>query len=238
MIRFYARVSTKGQNLTRQLSAFEELKEDFTNIKSFNKESKIYRDKKSGRNADRPALKQMLADLQEGDIVYTKSIDRLARSTVDLDKIVNQIKAKKATLKIINLPTTDVMDKDGKMLVKLLAVLAEWEVEGIDERRDEGIKKAKEVDAERLSNGLPRLKYKGRKEGTISLIGADEIKEFINLYNSNISISALARIYKKDNRTIHKWAKTIAENELYKEFRNKIKIRGINKHTPYSKNPK
>ena len=89
-IRYYVRVSSMDQKIDRQLLAYD--KADF-----------IYIDKMSGVKRDRPELERMLNDLQAGDTVVVKSIDRLSRSTKDLLEIVEQIRAAQANLHILDL---------------------------------------------------------------------------------------------------------------------------------------
>ena len=71
----YARCSTKEQNEARQLEYAHELGL---------KDNQIFIDKASGKNANRPALKDMLSHLREGDEVYITELSRLGRSTKDL----------------------------------------------------------------------------------------------------------------------------------------------------------
>ena len=81
----YARVSTKEQNEARQIKAFEELGVEA-----------VYIDKQSGKDADRPKLKEMLAFIRKGDVIIAESISRIARNTKDLLTIVETINGKGA----------------------------------------------------------------------------------------------------------------------------------------------
>ena len=83
MIRYYVRVSTIEQKLDRQLIAY-------------NKADLQYIDKMSGANKERLELQRLLNDLQSGDTVVVKSLDRLSRSTKDLLELVEIIKDKGA----------------------------------------------------------------------------------------------------------------------------------------------
>ena len=223
MIRFYARVSSEGQNLSRQFTAFESLKDDFKNVEEYNKDSKIYFDKMSGSNANRPQLKKMLADLQEGDIVIVKDLDRLTRSTIDLDNIITTIKEKKANLKILQFPMLDIYNDFGVFLLDLMTALAKMERKNIRRRQKEGIAVAKAIDEARIKNGESRIKYKGRPKGIITLIDEDKIKQFKNLYKSDISISEIARTLHINPRTVHKWAETLYNRGELKELRHNNK---------------
>ena len=78
----YCRVSTEGQNESRQVLLAKELGIDTENI---------YIDKASGKNTDRKRLKEMLSFVRQGDVVIVSEISRLARNTTDLLSIVNQL---------------------------------------------------------------------------------------------------------------------------------------------------
>ena len=85
----YARVSSKEQNLDRQLQALESV-------------SKVFSDKMSGATTERPQLQAMLDYIREGDIVVVAELDRLGRNNKDLTQIMNIIQQKGATLEVQN----------------------------------------------------------------------------------------------------------------------------------------
>ena len=87
----YARVSSKEQNLDRQLQALESV-------------SKVFSDKISGATTERPQLQAMLDYIREGDIVVVAELDRLGRNNKNLTEIMNTIQQKGATLEVLNLP--------------------------------------------------------------------------------------------------------------------------------------
>ncbi|MFM2766346.1 recombinase family protein, partial [Limosilactobacillus fermentum] len=66
---------------------------------------KLFTDKLSGANTNRPELQKMLAYIREGDIVMVTELDRLGRNNQDLTKIMNTIQNKGATLDVLNLPS-------------------------------------------------------------------------------------------------------------------------------------
>ena len=93
MLVGYARVSTEEQNEARQIKALQEQGAE-----------KIFTDKRSGKNIDRKALKEMLDYVREGDTVITESISRIARSTRDLLSIIDLLNHKKVNfISIINM---------------------------------------------------------------------------------------------------------------------------------------
>lgn len=136
----YARVSTDEQNEARQLAAFEERKTD-----------RIFLDKCSGKDANRPQLKKMLEYVREGDTVVVSEYSRLARSTSDLLSIVEQLTEKGVQLVSIK-EHLDTSTPQGKLMLTMFAGLAEFERAVILERQREGIAIAK-----------AQGKYKGRK---------------------------------------------------------------------------
>ena len=95
---YYARVSTREQNLDRQLEAFRALGAD---------DREIITDKESGKNLDRPGYQALKsAMLRSGDTLVVKSLDRLSRSKADIHSELQWFKQNNIHLKVIDLPTT------------------------------------------------------------------------------------------------------------------------------------
>lgn len=137
----YVRVSSIDQNVARQLEAFKDL--DLY---------KIFIEKISAKDTNRPLLQQMLEYVREGDTVYIKDFSRLARSTKDLLDITEDLN--KRNVKLISLKEQlDTGTSTGKLMLTMMAAIYEFERENILERQREGIAIAK-------NEG----KYKGRKE--------------------------------------------------------------------------
>ena len=104
----YARVSTEEQNEARQLHSFEGYTE---------KIKKVFIDKLSGKNTDRPQLQAMLSYVREGDVVVVSDFSRLARSTRDMLQIVQEL-TDKVTELVSKLPPVvlhDVITEDEKV---------------------------------------------------------------------------------------------------------------------------
>lgn len=141
----YARVSSKEQHLDRQLAALKGV-------------DKLFTDKLSGANTNRPELQKMLAYIREGDIVMVTELDRLGRNNHDLTKIMNSIQNKGATLDVLNLPSmTGIADPNLRqmmtnLIIELYKYQAESERKRIIERQQQGIALAKQ-----------QGKYHGRK---------------------------------------------------------------------------
>lgn len=127
----YGRASTKEQNLDRQIDAL-------TNAGC----SKLFLEKVSGKNMDRPELKKMLEYIREGDVLYITSYSRLARSTKDLLHIVDELTKKGVELVSIK-ESLDTTTPQGKFMLTVFAGFSEFERELMLERQAEGIASAK-----------------------------------------------------------------------------------------------
>ena len=140
----YIRVSSKDQNENRQLADAVKL-----NIPSEN----IFIDKQSGKDFDRPEYKRMINTLQENDVVYTHSIDRLGRNYDMIIEEWNHItKVLKANIVVLDMPLLDTTsnnnDLTGKfiadLVLQILSYVAQKERENIKQRQAEGIRIAKQ----------------------------------------------------------------------------------------------
>ena len=129
----YVRVSTVEQNEERQVLAMEKLGVD-----------KIFIDKASGKNTKREKLDEMLRFVREGDVLYVSEFSRLARSTKDLLAIVEQLSAK--GVDIVSLKENfDTTTASGRMMLTVVAAIAQFEREIMLERQREGIEVAKKA---------------------------------------------------------------------------------------------
>ena len=136
----YVRVSTDAQNTARQDELMHEL-----NVE------KVYTDKQSGKNKDRPGLKDMMNFVREGDTVVVESISRFARSTKDLLSLLEELKTKGVEF-YSKKEAFDTATPQGKFVLTMFGALAELEREQILQRQAEGIVEAKKAG-----------KYTGRK---------------------------------------------------------------------------
>lgn len=139
----YVRVSTKEQNIDRQLVALEPY-----GIRKQN----IYCDYQSGKDFDRPAYKRLLKKLRPGDLLVIKSIDRLGRNyneiLVQWQTITKEIGA---DILVIDMDLLDTRNKNGNLtgtliadlVLQIMAYFAETERESIRQRQAEGIAAAK-----------------------------------------------------------------------------------------------
>lgn len=127
----YVRVSTEEQNEQRQIEALEK----------FNIE-KWFKEKVSGKNTDRAELKNMIEFARDGDTIYVLDFSRLARSTIDLLSLVDQLNKKNIHLVSIK-ENVDSSTPTGKLMLTMIGAIAEFERANILERQREGIEIAK-----------------------------------------------------------------------------------------------
>ena len=127
----YARVSSTGQDLTVQLEKLAGC-------------DKVFKEKRSGVDTGRPELKCCLEYLREGDTLLVTKIDRLARSTSDLYRIISELTEKGVAFRVVDDPTIETTSRTGKLVMGILALIAEFENDIRRERQMDGIAKAKE----------------------------------------------------------------------------------------------
>ncbi|MCI1655443.1 MAG: recombinase family protein [Lachnospiraceae bacterium] len=150
----YARVSSKDQNLARQISALKEAGID---------EKSIFIDRQSGKDFDRPGYKKLVKKIQEQDELYIKSIDRLGRNYGEiLEQWRFLTKVKKVNMVVLDFPLLDTRRSAGgvtgefiaDLVLQILSYVAQVERENTHQRQLEGIKEAKKRG---VRFGRPRL---------------------------------------------------------------------------------
>jgi DNA invertase Pin-like site-specific DNA recombinase len=148
----YARVSSAGQSLDVQL---EQLKAAGC--------EKVFSEKRTGTTTEgRDQLAEAIDWVREGDVLIVCRLDRLARSIIDLRKIIDRLAAKGVGFRCLQQGAIDTTRSDGRLLLNILASFAEFETDIRKERQADGIAKAKEAGV-----------YKGRPAS----IDAEQIAE-------------------------------------------------------------
>lgn len=176
----YVRVSTFDQNENRQLEGVLV--------------DRMFLDKASGKDVNRPQLALMLSFVREGDTIVCHSMDRLGRNLDDLRKMVLGLTARGVHVRFIkeSLTFTGEDSPMANLLLSVMGAFAQFERELIRERQREGIELAKKAGA-----------YRGRKH-SLSLERAAELRRRISKGENR---SSLAREFGVDRTTVYRYAK-------------------------------
>ena len=201
MIYFYTRVSTKEQNLARQLE----------DAKSYKNVDEVFCDKQSGKTFDRPEYERLKSILREGDEVIVTEMDRLGRNKADTKEEIKWFKDNGITLRILELPTTlidfngmdGIADMINNILIEVLATIAEQEVKKIDKRREAGIAAMPVVNGKKVSTKT------GRTYGRQPLDIDDDFQKFLEKQKrGEISVKECCNLLKISRST---WYNRVAE---------------------------
>lgn len=184
----YIRVSTIEQNEEKQIKALEDKSID-----------KYYIDKISGKDTNRPKLKEMMDYIRDGDVIYVQDFSRLARNVKDLLNIVEQLQEKKVNLISIK-ENLDINTPTGKLQLTMLGAVYEFERSILKERQAEGIAIAK-----------AKGKYKGRKKIT-------HPKNWEEIYNQwknrNITGNKAMELLSLKRNTFYRLLREYEENKI------------------------
>ncbi|MDW9354623.1 helix-turn-helix domain-containing protein [Sinorhizobium meliloti] len=142
MIIGYARVSSTGQDHSSQTERLQAAGAE-----------KVFQEKQSGLDRERPELARALEFAREGDVLIITKLDRLARSAAHLHEIVETLDKKGVGFKVLDDATLDTTTRTGKLVFGILASIAEFETALRKERQMEGIARAK---AEGRTGGRPK----------------------------------------------------------------------------------
>lgn len=197
----YVRVSTKEQNTARQEILMEQLGVD-----------KVYIEKVSGKNTNRPQLKAMLEFVRKGDTVVVESISRFARNTKDLLELIELLQEKKVEF-ISQKEAIDTTTPTGKFMLTIFGAVSELERSYILQRQREGIDampidkktgKKKSSKTGRVT-GRPSMKYpkewtKIYKQYTEKELNVKQICKLYDIPRSSFYV--LVDRYKQENNLI------------------------------------
>lgn len=190
----YIRVSTKEQNTGRQY-------EDFT-AKGIVLD-KVFEDKMSGKNTERPELQAMLSYLREGDTLFVESFSRLARSTRDLLNIVAALTEKGVSFVSLK-EDVDTTTSRGKFMLTVFSAMYEIERDNILERQREGIDLALK---EGRAYGRPKASFSTTFADNYKLWKKGQLKAVDFMRIENIPKSTfykLVKRYEEDNNITNK----------------------------------
>jgi DNA invertase Pin-like site-specific DNA recombinase len=179
----YARVSTADQNLELQLASLKEAGCQ-----------RIFREKVSGAHRQRPGLQGMLDQLRAGDTVVVWKLDRLARSTRDLLKIMETIRTAEASFRSLSEPWADTTTHAGKMIMTVFAGIAEFE---------------RDLIRERTGAGRQAAKQRGVKFGRPQKLNKEQQTLALRLLEEGKSVNEVAKTFKVHGVTIYRLANAV-----------------------------
>lgn len=152
MIYAYIRVSSKDQNLQRQINAVKEYRPELL-------EKNIYKDKQSGKDFEREEYSKLKLNIQAGDELIIKELDRLGRNKDEIKKELSWFKEHKVIVRILNVPTTLIdyqgqewiFDMVNNILIEVMGAIAQEEREKILMRQKEGLAAMPVVNGKKVS---------------------------------------------------------------------------------------
>ena len=177
----YVRVSSFDQNPERQL---EQIQVD-----------KVFTDKASGKDTQRPELDALLSFVRDGDTVVVHSMDRLARNLDDLRRLVQKLTKRGVRIEFVkeSLTFTGEDSPMANLMLSVMGAFAEFERALIRERQREGIALAKQRGA-----------YRGRKKS----LSEPQIVELKRRLTEGEQKAAVARDYGISRETLYQYLRT------------------------------
>ncbi|MCX4682663.1 recombinase family protein [Streptomyces sp. NBC_01433] len=175
----YARVSTKGQLLDRQIAALE--KADC---------ARVFSDKKSGKNAERPELWKALDYARPGDTLVVPSLDRLGRSIQDLIAIVGGLRKRGIGFQSLH-ESLDTTTPGGRLVFHVFAALAEF---------------IRELIVQGTVEGMAEARARGERIGRPPAMSAEQIRHARSMLSDPAaSISSIAKLLGISRTTLYKY---------------------------------
>lgn len=177
----YGRVSTIQQNTNNQKL---ELEQSGYQIDYWFEDTGI-----SGKTSanQRPQFMALLAKIRDGESIIVSKLDRLGRDAIDVLQTVKQLSHRNIKVIVHQIGSTDLSSPAGKMLLTMLAAVAEME---------------RDLLIERTQSGLQRAIQEGKQLGRPSKTNANDRTEILAKLNSGESVSQLAREFKVSRGTI------------------------------------
>ncbi|WP_144720921.1 recombinase family protein [Cellulosimicrobium sp. TH-20] len=182
----YARVSTTAQNLDAQVDAL-------TGAGGVDGRDVVV-EKASGRREDRPELGQLLAGLREGDTLVVTKLDRLGRSAAHVARLVRDLADRGVTLRSLA-ETIDTSSATGRLMVHVLAAVAQTEAD---------------LARERTLDGLAAARARGRIGGRPTVVTHDRIEAARVALAGGQSRAAVARALGVSRDTLYRHLAIVA----------------------------
>lgn len=180
----YARVSSVGQTLVVQLDKLQQC-------------DKIFQEKVSGITDKRPQLQMCLEYVRQGDTMVVTKLDRLARSTLHLCQIAEELERKQVALQVLD-QNIDTNSATGRLLFNMLGAIAQFETEIRAERQREGIQKARE---------------RGVQFGVQKKLSQEQVAELQEKRHQGVLIKTLMQEYGLSKTSVYRYLKEDVDTE-------------------------
>jgi DNA invertase Pin-like site-specific DNA recombinase len=173
----YARVSSNGQDYTGQVEALKAAGVD-----------RIWSEKKTAKTAaDRPEFNKLMKALLPGDAIVVTKLDRLARSSRDLQNILHDLREKGCGFVSLGESWCDTTTDVGRLMLTIMGGIAEFE---------------RGLIRERCADGIERAKAKGTKFGRKAVLDAGQKRKIAERYAGGETMAELAIDYGCGEATI------------------------------------
>ena len=174
----YARVSTVGQSLEEQRAKLAAAGC-----------SKIFEEKVSGKKRDRPELSRVLEYVRDGDTLIITKLDRLARNTMHLHAIAEELERKHVDFIVIDQPQIDTTSSMGRLLFSVLGAVASFERDLINDRTEEG---------------KVRARAKGVRFGRTPKLKPERLADLRARFDAGVSRAVLAKEFGLTRSSIYR----------------------------------
>ena len=178
----YARVSSVGQSLDVQLVKLKDCQ-------------KIFQEKKSASGGKRPQLVACLEYVREGDTLVITRLDRLARSTLHLCQIADELKRQAVELQVLD-QNINTADATGRLLFNMLGAINQFETE---------------IRAERQMDGIAKAKAKGVQFGAVKKLTPQQIVALRKKRKGGVLIKNLMNEYKLSKASVYRYLEAAPE---------------------------
>lgn len=182
----YARVSTKDQSLDLQLDALRAAGC-----------TKIFEEKISGTQTDRPELKACMKYLREGDTLVVYKLDRLGRSLPHLLEVIRDLKAEGVGFKSVS-DSIDTSTASGQLMFSVMGSFAEFE---------------RSLISERTIAGLESARARGRMGGRPRAVSEELGQKIVVMRGQRQTVASIAKELSMGEATVYRYLKTIASAE-------------------------
>ena len=172
----YARVSSVGQSLDVQLDKLKHC-------------DKLFQEKQSGISSKRPQLKACLEYIREGDTLMVTRLDRLARSTLHLCQLADQLERKQVYLQVLD-QNINTGDATGRLLFNMLGAIAQFETE---------------IRAERQMDGIQNAKARGVRLGRNKSLTEQQCSELRQKRKQGVLIKTLMKDYNLSKASVYRY---------------------------------